>query len=54
MFKTFSEALDTAGVFANEGRMVDASFVEVPLQRNSREEDKYIKENGTAPKEWDA
>ncbi len=30
LFKTFNEALDTAGVFANKGKMVDASFVVVP------------------------
>ena len=41
-----------AGVFANEGKMVDASFVEAPRQRNTREENKHIKETGTAPKEW--
>jgi len=34
LFKT----LDAAGVFANEGKMVDASFVKVPRQRNTREE----------------
>ncbi len=54
LFKTFNEALDAAGVFANEGKMVDASFVEAPRQRNSREENKHIKQTGTAPKEWDA
>jgi hypothetical protein len=30
LFKIFNETLDTAGVFANEGKMVDASFVEAP------------------------
>ena len=30
LFKTFNETLDAAGVFANEGKMVDASFVKVP------------------------
>ncbi len=44
LFKTFNVALDTAGVFANEGKMVDASFVEVSRQRNTREENKHIKE----------
>jgi len=53
LFKTFNETLDAAGVFANEGKMVDASFVEAPRQRNTREENKHIKETGTAPKEWD-
>jgi len=44
--------LDSAGVFANEGKMIDASFVEVPRQRNTRDENKHIKETVTAPKEW--
>ena len=52
LFKTFNETLDAAGVFANEGKMVDASFVEAPRQRNSREENKHIKETGKAPEEW--
>jgi IS5 family transposase len=52
LFTTFNEMLDAAGVFANEGKMVDASFVEAPRQRNTREENKHIKENGTAPEAW--
>ncbi len=52
LFKIFNETLDAAGVFANEGKMVDASFVEAPRQRNTREENKHIKETGTAPGEW--
>lgn len=52
LFKFFNETLDAAGVFANEGKMVDASFVEAPRQRNTREENKHIKETGTAPNEW--
>lgn len=52
LFKTFNEILDAAGVFANEGKMVDASFVEVPRQRNTREENKHIKQTGTAPEQW--
>jgi IS5 family transposase len=52
LFKTFNETLDAAGVFANEGKMVDASFVEAPRQRNTREKNKHIKETGTAPHEW--
>ena len=42
LFKTFNEILDSAGVFANEGKMVDASFVEAPRQRNTREENTHI------------
>jgi len=52
LFKIFNETLDAAGVFANEGKMVDASFVEAPRQRNTREENKHIKETGTAPEAW--
>ncbi len=52
LFTIFNETLDAAGVFANEGKMVDASFVEAPRQRNTREENKHIKETGTAPENW--
>ena len=52
LFVIFNETLDSAGVFANEGKMVDASFVEAPRQRNTREENKHIKETGTAPENW--
>ncbi len=51
MFKIFNEALDSIGVFANEGKMVDASFVEAPRQRNTREENKHIKGNRKGPGE---
>jgi len=52
LFNIFNETLDAAGIFANEGKMVDASFVEAPRQRNTREENKHIKETGTAPDDW--
>ena len=52
LFNIFNETLDAAGVFANEGKMIDASFVEAPRQRNTREENKHIKETGTAPSDW--
>jgi IS5 family transposase len=54
LFKLFNWKLETAGIFANLGKMVDASFVEAPRQRNTREENKHIKETGTAPEEWSA
>jgi len=52
LFNAFNERLDSLGVFANEGKMVDASFVEAPRQRNSKEENSHIKETGTAPEAW--
>lgn len=51
LFASFNAQLDRSGVFANEGKMVDASFVEAPKQRNTREENKQIKE-GKLPSEW--
>jgi IS5 family transposase len=52
LFKHFNETLDAKGVFANEGKMIDASFVEAPRQRNTYEENKHIKDTGTAPGSW--
>ena len=51
LFERFNAALDQQGIFANEGRMVDASFVEVPRQRNTRDENKQIK-SGKTPESW--
>ena len=43
-FKRFDEYLDSLGLIVNEGKIVDASFVIAPRQRNTREENKAIKE----------
>jgi IS5 family transposase len=43
LFAKFHRFLDTLGLFVNEGKIVDASFVEVPRQRNKREENEKIK-----------
>lgn len=51
IFELFLDELKKKGLLMNEGKMVDASFVEVPIQRNSREENKQVKE-GTIPDEW--
>lgn len=51
LFDLFREALQKKNLIANEGKIIDASFVEVPIQRNSREENKQIKE-GKIPDEW--
>jgi transposase, IS5 family len=53
LFSVFHSRLEENGLIAHEGKIVDASFVEVPRQRNTREENKHIKETGTAPKEWE-
>jgi transposase, IS5 family len=40
------------GKVVRSGSIIDASFVEVPIQRNTREENKQIKE-GIAPEDWE-
>lgn len=51
LFIMFLEELKKQGLLANEGKLIDASFVEVPIQRNSREENNKIKE-GEVPERW--
>lgn len=45
-FERFLGELARLGLIVNEGRIVDASFVEVPRQRNSRDDNKTIKQGG--------
>jgi len=51
LFEKFHDELEKQGYIGNEGKIIDASFVEVPRQRNSREENKTIKE-GNIPQDW--
>lgn len=51
LFKSFHEELERAKLIANEGKMMDASFVEVPRQRNTRAENEQIKQ-GITPEQW--
>lgn len=44
LFKTFHAHLRTLGLIVSEGKMIDASFVACPRQRNTREENKAIKD----------
>jgi len=43
LFDQFRKYLDDLGLYVNEGKIVDASFVEVPRQRNKKEENAEIK-----------
>jgi IS5 family transposase len=43
LFEQFRKYLDDLGLFVNEGKIIDASFVEVPRQRNKKEENAEIK-----------
>jgi transposase, IS5 family len=51
LFNAFDKHLVKQGFAARTGMMVDASIVEVPKQRNSREDNQKIKE-GKTPEEW--
>jgi IS5 family transposase len=51
LFNVFRDYLSGQGLLPREGVIVDASFVEVPRQRNTREENARIKE-GQCPADW--
>ena len=51
LFDCFNTYLEKRGFSAKVGAMVDASIVEVPRQRNTREENQQIKA-GKQPEEW--
>lgn len=51
LFTRFHEQLAQRGYIAKSGQMIDATFVEVPKQRNTREENALIKA-GAIPIEW--
>lgn len=51
LFEAFNRQLAERGLLVKEGVMVDATFVEVPRQRNSREDNAKIKE-GKRREEW--
>jgi transposase, IS5 family len=44
IFFIFLKQIEELGMILNEGKIVDASFIEVPRQRNTKEENKEIKE----------
>jgi len=52
LFDLFNEKLGEIGIIKREGSLVDATFVDVPKQRNTREENKQIK-TGEIPEEWE-
>jgi IS5 family transposase len=52
LFTRFDGMLNAHGFKASGGQMIDATFVEVPRQRNGRDDNQHIKETGAAPEEW--
>jgi IS5 family transposase len=53
LFAHFHARLALAGLVLNEGKIIDASIVDAPVQRNSRDENQRIKENDI-PQDWSA
>jgi IS5 family transposase len=51
LFEQFRRYLDNLGLYVNEGKIIDASFVEVPRQRNKKEENDAIK-SGQGSELW--
>ncbi len=51
LFNRFYKQLEKQGLILNKGKIIDAQIVEVPVQRNSKEENEQVK-NGDIPDEW--
>ena len=51
LFAQLDKQLTKDGIIVNKGQIVDASIVEVPIQRNSRDENKELKD-GQIPQDW--
>lgn len=51
LFKDLDKQLDKDGIIVHKGKILDASIVEVPIQRNSREQNNQLKE-GNVPEDW--
>lgn len=51
-FCLFDRMLESEGLITHKGTIIDATFVDVPRQRNSRDENEKIK-NGETPEEWE-
>ena len=51
LFNRFNRFLNEQGIIMKDGSIIDASFVDVPKQRNSRKENDQIKED-KIPDDW--
>ena len=51
LFAAYRDQLHAAGLITREGALVDASFVTVPKQRNTREENELLKQ-ARVPADW--
>ena len=51
LFSKFDRYLEDEGILLKEGSIVDATIVEAPIQRNSRQDNNQIKQ-GEIPEDW--
>ena len=51
LFIDYCKELERNGIITHTGTIIDATFVDAPCQRNTREENKTIK-SGEVPEEW--
>lgn len=51
LFDKLDNQLDKDGIIVHKGKMIDATIVQAPIQRNTREENKKLKE-GKIPTDW--
>ena len=51
LFQIFEQQMEKEGLITHNGTLVDATFVDVPKQHNSSDENKTIKE-GHIPEDW--
>ncbi len=52
LFSQLDKQLDKDGIIVHKGKLIDASIVEVPVQRNSREDNAILRE-GDIHKDWE-
>lgn len=52
LFDLFYAYMKEKGLQCSKGKIIDATFQEARIQRNTPKENEHIKEKGTAPEEW--
>ena len=52
IFYRFTSSLEQKGIITYSGSIIDATFVEAPEQRNTREENRKIINEGKVPEKW--
>ena len=51
LFEVFGDYLEKANLIAHKGKLLDASFINAPIQGNTKAENKTVKA-GDVPMNW--